>query len=497
MTEELVEQASQQRTDEMPIIERIIYKLKAKILDRKFQKQALWTFSSIILALVVSAVIMQVSGYDTASAYYNLFIGAVLRPDRILFYATPLILTGLSVALAFKCGLFNIGAEGQLLMGAIAATVVGYMIALPIIIHPLVCIIVGAGVGMLYAILPGLLKAYRGAHEVVTTMMLSYAAALFTQWLVTYPLKEQGDYAWISQTPRVYDSALLPNIYGPDLHWGLAIAILAVIGVDYLINRTVLGYELRAVGQNEKAAEYAGINSKKNIALALGISGGLAGLAGSEEILGTYGRYTDGWSPGLGFDGITVAVLGNNNPWGCLAGAIFFGALKAGGGRMHQLAHVPIEMVSVIQGLVVLFVAAPRIIDWLADHGIEYAGRMRNEPSVAVPEFLLSVIGLLGFFLGFILVTTLSAHPILGFLVLVSVIASLLTFALQWPRNRNAPFIGLIASLLWLAVSVAGMMMISMQAIVLSLAFGITGLLFSLILLRTIRPEFMERGGLQ
>ncbi|MFW9849214.1 MAG: ABC transporter permease [Candidatus Thorarchaeota archaeon] len=337
----------------------------AKLTSRDFRIQAVWAIGSIILALLVSALIIAMAGYDPGAAYFNLAIGALGQPDRILFYATPLILAGLSVALAFKCGLFNIGAEGQIYMGSIAAAVFGYQISLPFIIHPIVCLVIGALMGLVWGLIPGILRAYRGAHEVVTTMMLSYTAITITTWLVTYPLKEQGEYAWISQTPPLLSTAILPNIVGPYLHWGLLIAVLAVIGVDFLINRTVLGYELRAVGQNESAAEYGGINPKRNMALALGISGGLAGLAGAEEIMGTYGRFTANWSPGLGWDGITVAVLGNNNPWGCLVGAIFFGALKAGGNTMHQIAHVPIEMVGVIQGLIVLFVAAPRIISWM------------------------------------------------------------------------------------------------------------------------------------
>ncbi|MFW9910005.1 MAG: ABC transporter permease [Candidatus Thorarchaeota archaeon] len=466
------------------------------LLSRKFQKQVMWALGSIILALVVSAVIMLLSGYDPASAYYNLFVGAVLRPDRILYYATPLILTGLSVALAFKCGLFNIGAEGQLYMGSIAAAVVGFMISLPILIHPLACLIVGALAGFVWGFIPGLLKAYRGAHEVVTTMMLSYTAILFTQWLVTYPLKEQGPYAWISQTPRLYDTALLPNIYGPDLHWGLAVAIIAVFGVHFLINRTVLGYELRAVGQNQAAAEYGGINPKRNIAIALGLSGALSGLAGAEEIMGTYGRFTDNWSPNLGWDGITVAVLGNNNPWGVLAGAIFFGALRAGGNTMHQVAHVPIEMVSVIQGLVVLFVAAPRIVDWLANNGFENAILMRDEPATAIPQFLLSIITLVGGFLGFGLMTAQAAiNPMLGIIMISAGILSFLAFSLTWPKNRNGPFIGLISSVVWFTAGAAGYMMAGMSVGIIGLTLGLSGILFSLLLLRTTRPSFLSKGG--
>ena len=235
-------EAESSQEESTPRLQMFFLNILAKLTSSNFRAQAIWALGSILLALLVSAVIMTIAGYDPGSAYYNLFMGAIGQPDRILFYATPLILAGLSVALAFKCGLFNIGAEGQIYMGAIAATVVGYMISLPIIMHPIVCLIIGAAMGMVWGLIPGLLRAYRGAHEVVTTMMLSYTAITLTTWLVTYPLKEQGEYAWVSQTPRLYDSAILPNIFGPYLHWGLLVAILAVVGVDFLINIVLRPY---------------------------------------------------------------------------------------------------------------------------------------------------------------------------------------------------------------------------------------------------------------
>ncbi len=473
-----------------------ITRILRKLNDRKLRKQAMWTFGSIVLSLFVSALIMVISGYDPGAAFYYLAVGAITQPDRILFYATPLILTGLSVALAFKCGLFNIGAEGQLYMGAIGATIIGYMFSLPILIHPILALLVGSLIGVIWGLIPGLLKAYRGAHEVVTTMMLSYTAILFTQWLVTYPLKEQGEYAWISQTPRIFDTAILPNLYGPYVHWGLFIAIAAVVAVDFLINRTVLGYELRAVGQNEAAAEYGGINPKRNMALALGISGGLAGLAGGEEILGTYYRFTDQWSPGLGWDGITVAVLGNNNPWGVLAGAIFFGALRAGGNTMHQVAHVPIEMVGLIQGLIVLFVAAPKIIDWLADNGQSFAIRMKSEPFPAIPEFLLAAISLIGGFLGFgYMFVQMAFDPILGIALLLAGITSFLSFAFVYPRNENGTLMALLASGIWIAAGIFGTVVAGIQVGILGLALGIPMVLFAIVLLRVHRPPFLMRRG--
>ncbi len=368
MTEDLQSQRVEDEGESSPM--GIYDEMISKISDPSFQKTAAWATGSIILALVVAAVVMFMTGYNVGLAFLTLLWGAITQFDRVLFFATPLIFTGLSVALAFKCGLFNIGPEGQLFMGALAAVVVGYMVSLPIVLHQIVALACGAAVGGLYALLPGILKAYRGAHEVVTTMMLSYSAILFSQWLVTYPLKDPASN--IDRTRDILFTAELPKLFAsPFLNASIFVAILAVIGVDYLINRTVLGYEMRAVGLNREAAETAGINPKRNITLALVLAGALAGLGGGGEILGYHHNVSDDWSSGLGWDGITVAVLGNNNPWGVLAGAIFFGALRAGGNQMQRIAGVPIEMVSLIQGLIVLFVAAPRAIDWLSNRGFD------------------------------------------------------------------------------------------------------------------------------
>ncbi|MFW9806982.1 MAG: ABC transporter permease [Candidatus Thorarchaeota archaeon] len=373
--------------------------LTTKITSRDFRNQVLWSIGSVLLALVVAAVIMQMGGYDPGAAFVWLAVGAISQFDQVLWYASPLILAGLSVALAFRCGLFNIGAEGQLYIGAMASALAAYLVALPIVIHPLFCLTIGVLAGAAWGFVPGLLKAYRGAHEVVTTMMLSYSAVLFTSWLVG-PNGPFWDGSMVSQTPQFRDTAVLPILWGNYLHFGFIIAMFMVVAVDYLINRTVLGYELRAVGYNTDAAEFAGINSKKNVAIALGISGGLSGLAGSTEILGTYDRFIANWSSGIGWDGITVAVLGNNNPWGVLAGGIFFGALKAGGNTMHAIAHVPIEMVKVIQGLVVLFVAAPRVISWLMERTSENKEELGVNPKMALPKLFSSGFGLASVFIG-------------------------------------------------------------------------------------------------
>jgi len=378
----------------------VFERVRRRLPDRDYWKPLLWALGSIFLALLVSALLMTIMGYDAILAFDHLVSGALDQPDRVMQYATPLVLTGLSVALAFKCGLFNIGPEGQLLIGSMAAAVLGYVIALPFLVHPLVCIGVAALTGGLWGFLPGLLKAYRGAHEVVTTMMLSYIAINLTQYLAAGPLREPGEYQWISQTTRILETAELSKIFGPYLHWGIGVAVVCVVGVDFLLKRTVLGYEMKAVGLNMQAAEYAGINSKRTMALALGISGALAGIGGAGEILGTHRRFLAGWSGGLGWDGITVAVLGNNSPWGVLGASIFFGALRAGGNRMHQFAHVPIEIVGLIQGLVVVFVAAPRIIDWMGRQSVESVAWIKRDTKKAIPGLIYLGYNLFGLFLG-------------------------------------------------------------------------------------------------
>jgi ABC-type uncharacterized transport system permease subunit len=355
-----------------------------------------WAIMSIILAFLVTSLIMLATGFNPIVAYSTLFGGALLQPDLVLWYSTPLILTGLSVALAFRTGLFNIGAEGQLYIGSMAAAIVGFMMVLPIFIHPLVGLLIGAVVGGLWALVPGLLKAYRGAHEVVTTMMMTYVALLFTTWLAAGPFRDPNLVQPQPQTPSIWPSAELFKLFGSFyVNFGFIVGILCVIGVWILLKNTVLGYEMRAVGQNEAAAEAAGINAKKMIVISLFLSGCLAGLAGTVEILGYYHRFYSGWSRGLGFDGITVAVLGANSPMGVLLGALFFGFLRAGAIQMQVVGHVPAEMVDVIQGLVVLFVAAPKIVEWLARKEISWARWIRKAPMKFLPIFLGSVFALI------------------------------------------------------------------------------------------------------
>lgn len=454
-------------------------------------KKLYWTLGSIILALLVAALIMLAAGYNPGLAYASLLRYSILHFDEVLWYATPFILTGLSVALAFKCGLFNIGAEGQLLMGSLAGTMVGFMVPLPVVIHPLMCVAVGAIVGSLYGLLPGVLKAYRGAHEVVTTMMLSYIAVLFTTWAVAGPLREQGLYQYNAQTPQISLFCWLPRITGPYLTWGFYIAIIAVIGVQLLLQYTVLGYELRAVGLNPGAAEAAGINPRRAVVIALALSGAFAGLAGIEEVMSYFHRFQAGWSGGLGFDGITVAVLGNNSPLGCFGGALFFAFLRAGGNSMQTAAGVPVEMVGVIQGLIVLFVAAPKVIDWLANKGVSYAVSLRTDPRTAGPWLLMAALGVIGAIVGFgIGVPSLAVNALITVALVTVGFIALAAFIAVAERKEWGVVGVLVFSAAWIVVGTCNFVFQQGTLLIPLLVLGALGLVVSSLTLYLPR-----RGG--
>ena len=478
-------------------VEKVLNSVDSMMRNPAFRKQIIWTSASIVLAMLVAAIIMVLTGYNPALAYIALIRGAVVQWDRVLFYATPLIFTGLSVALAFKCGLFNIGPEGQLYMGAMAAAIIGYMVSLPIVVHPLACLTVAALAGFGYGFVPGLLKAYRGAHEVVTTMMLSYTAILFTQWLVTYPLKEPGEFQWIAQTPLLFPTAWLPHLFGSDfLHAGLIIALFAVVGVHFLINRTVLGYELRAVGLNAEAARTAGINPKWNIALSLGIAGALAGVGGGAEILGYHHRFRDAWSTGLGWDGITVAVLGHNNPWGVLLGAIFFGALRAGGNSMQVNTGVPQEMVTVIQGLIVVFVAAPRIIDWLEKRGIDYSAWIRRSPMGGIGHLATTVWAAGSAIEAMIIISFfLEKTPFAGLLVALAIIVGFYALTKLLAQNPAGPVVSLFTAVEWILIATVAALLGSSDMVYFTAPTAVIGIAVSLMTVMSSRASTQKAGG--
>ena len=322
------------------------------------------SFIAIILAFLIGAFIISISGYDVSKTYLSLFYGAFGNPYNVaqtLLQTIPLIFTGLAVAIGFKGGLFNIGGEGQLYWGAFATAVASLIFphAHGLMLVPL-SLLAGAIAGGLWGMIPGYLKAKTGAHEVVTTIMMNYIGILATTFLLRNYFKEPGP---IDQTSMIPGAAWLGELIPHTrLTWAIFIGIAAVILTDLFLRKTVPGYHLQAVGENADATEYAGINSGKMTVISMSICGMAAGLAGSTMVLGVLHRFITNFSPGYGFVGIAVAVLGRNNPWGVLLSALLFGALEAGGVSMQLFAKVPMDLVTIVQSLVILFLAAPSLI---------------------------------------------------------------------------------------------------------------------------------------
>ena len=358
---------------------------------RRAARGALVPALAILTALLVGAVVIWATtgSLETAlAAYAGLLQGALGSPRAVagtLVRATPYVFAGLAVALAFKCGLFNIGAEGQLALGALCTAAVGYGLRLPAPIHLPLALAAGMLGGFLWGAVPGILKARTGAHEVITTIMMNYLALQLVQYMLSGPMKNPRTVA--SQTPSLERSAWLPMLVPPlGLHAGILLAALAAVAVWWLLQRTVWGFELRTVGANAAAARYAGMPVPRNVVLALALSGLLAGLAGAVEVTGVAldvtrvnpggDRYFGlGFSSGYGFDSIAVALLGRGNPFGVVAAALLFGGLRAGATKMQFDTQVPGDIISVIQGLILLFVAADAIIR-----------RLYRLPAGAAPE---------------------------------------------------------------------------------------------------------------
>jgi general nucleoside transport system permease protein len=346
-------------------------------------KQVVWAainpmlvpFLAIFTAMVVGGIIIALAGGNPFYAYLGLFEGAFGSAKALsetAVWATPYILAGLAVALAFKGGLFNIGAEGQLALGAVASAWVGYAlpdmlgISIPAIIHLPLAIGFGMLFGAIWAAIPGALKAYTGAHEVINTIMMNYIALNTVSFLLNGPMKDKNPNNVIARTPEIAFSARMPVIF-PDLriHWGFILALVIAFLVWYLLWKTTLGFEIRTVGSNPDAAKYAGMNVKRLITLTMALSGALAGLAGAIEVTGLNFRHELGFSIGYGFDAIAIALLGKTHPAGVVLAAILFGGMRNGATRMQFLTQIPVDVISVIQALILLFVAADEIIRYI------------------------------------------------------------------------------------------------------------------------------------
>ena len=312
-----------------------------------------------------------------AGAFTSLFQGSIYnfrRPGfaagikpltETLTFATPLIMAGLGVAVSFRVGLFNIGGRGQMLVAAAAAGYVGFAWNLPAGIHLVVALAAGLIAGGVWGGIVGLLKARTGAHEVIVTIMLNYVAGFLIAWMLRTPGLLQAPGQTNPKTPAMLPTAVFPDLFGPqyNLHLGFVFAIVATLLVWFLVNRSSMGFKFRAVGENPNAARVAGINVSGVYIWAMVISGALVGLAGVTQVLGTVTTgFSAGIDAGIGFDAITVALLGRSRPLGVFLAGILFGALKAGGFSMQAAQGIPIDIVLVVQSLIVLFIAAPPLV---------------------------------------------------------------------------------------------------------------------------------------
>jgi simple sugar transport system permease protein len=368
------------------------------------ENSLLVTFLAVLLALIAGAILMVVSDtttlnkasyffaapgdffsgawHDISSGYAALFKGAIFDPATVngtpaqffgpitntLLMATPLIFGGLAVSLAFRGGLFNIGGQGQLIMGAILAGYVGFAWHLPAGLHVLVAVLAGAVGGLLYGALVGWLKAWRGAHEVIVTIMLNYVALYFLGYLLN--VNGFHDPAKLGQavSKPADPNARLPHLFGDSVSTdiGLVIALAAAFATAWLLGRSKLGFEIRALGINPRAARIAGVDVARTQILAMALSGLLFGLVGVTQTLGTTNPNNNALYPdidaGLGFNAITVALLGRNRPWGIVAAALLFGGFNAGASVMQASANLPVDIVNVVEAVIVIFVAAPRLV---------------------------------------------------------------------------------------------------------------------------------------
>lgn len=365
---------------------------------RKSLAGILTSLAAIIAALLVGAVVIVLAGSDPFKAYNGLLDGSIRGKRALgetLVYASPLILGGLAFAVAAKAGLFNIGIEGQLVMGGFAAGLVGaWGLGLPPVLYVPLCLVAAIVAGGIWGMIPGFLRAKTGAHEVISTIMLNYLAFRLITYLV------QKGASWLPVDPalqatkKVDAAARLPKILdGTRVHAGILIAIACAILLWVVLTKTTFGYKVRTVGLSRGAADYGGITWGLTVTLAMAISGALAGLAGAGESLGLQGRHL-ATPPGYGYTAIAVGLVGQNNPLGIVLSGLLFGMLSAGSSQMQAQAHVSKEIVAVLQGLIILAVAATSVAGRLSffqrfakppASGGDRASDVGTEPEIEVP----------------------------------------------------------------------------------------------------------------
>lgn len=332
------------------------------------ESNVLYTIIAIIAGLLIGAVFLMIAGISPAVAYGKLFSSIFSKPKYLvwtLVYASPLIFTGLSVAFSFRTGVFNIGAEGQFVIGGLVACVLGIVLKLPAGLHAIVCLVAAAAAGCIWSLIVGALKVKRGIHEVLSFIMFNWIAFYLSNYVVNLPGIHR-DSSEATQDVAASARLLMPEGLRSTLdcsnaHWGIVLAVIAAVIIWVIIEKTTLGYKLKAVGFNSNGAEYGGIDANKSILTALGISGLLSGLGGAVQVLGMAGRLSQfAGQEGFGFEGITVALIGSSNPIGCIFSGLFYGAMKYGGSKL-SIVKAPSEVVDIIMGCIVLLIAIAHV----------------------------------------------------------------------------------------------------------------------------------------
>jgi simple sugar transport system permease protein len=321
---------------------------------------------AIAIAVLVGAALVAALGQNPVDVYVTLINGSVVGWPNLsvaLQMTTPLIFTGLAVALSFRAGLWNIGAEGQMLVGALAAGIVGYAWPLPPVLHIPACLAAAFLGGALWASVPAVLRVYLNVNELVICLMMNPIALLTTGYVASYPLKAPGP---TNKLPDILDSAALTNFsLFSQLNAGIFIALACCLIIAVVNSATVRGFEWKIMGLNPRFAYYGGVNVRRNAIAVMLASGGIAGLGGAEQVLGVYKAFYDNFSPGYGFDGIAVAMLANSHPIGVIFAAFLFGALNSGSGVLQMMTGVSKYLVQVIQFIIVLILAADFSFDWM------------------------------------------------------------------------------------------------------------------------------------
>lgn len=333
-----------------------------------------FTLVSILLGLIVGAIVLALAGYNPLSAYQKIIEGIFKSPRNVgwaIVNSTPIILTGLGVCFAFKTGLFNMGAEGQFIIGTTVGFLLGYLLDLPPIIHVIVTVLVALVAGFIYGGIAGFVKAKFGIHEVISTIMLNWIAFYLQNFVVyryrmpnsmsSFEVKESAKITLVKNAAQKYDG-IFGQFFKAPIHIGIIFAIVCAILIYFILAKTSLGYKLKAVGLNKEASEYGGINVNNKIIQSMAISGAICSLAGVSQILGyTYSLPILSAMENFGFDGLAVALLASNNPIGCIFSGIFLGSIKYAGGNLQRSMGVPSELISIIIGTIILFTAIPLI----------------------------------------------------------------------------------------------------------------------------------------